>query len=101
MADLQSYTLLVNGMTCEVRLECTGGAASAPQQTVLSSASTAAPASRGEAPSRQAAFSAAGSGSASYAPAAASPYPALAAFSFQPTQATWVTARRVAHLPFH
>lgn len=73
MAQL-SYSLMLNGMPCEVQIETadTKAAITAPARpTFQSSGQTA------------------------------SAYPVPAYAYAQPTQATWVTARRVAHLPFH
>ena len=75
MADHLSYSLLVNGVACEVQVEgFSWGSKESAGATVTGSASPVHTAR---------AFSA--------------PGPAFAA----PTQAAWVTARRVAHLPFH
>lgn len=75
MADHLSYSLLVNGVACEVQVEG------------FSWGST------------ESAGAAAASASSSVRTVRAFPTPGLAFAG--PTQAAWVTARRVAHLPFH
>ena len=84
---LQNYSFTVNGAPCEVQIEFVetkkaplGAEASAAPLSVAQEVLTV---------SRT-------------APVSLQAYPAQPAFAFiQPTQATWVTARRVAHLPFH
>ena len=75
MADHLSYYLLVNGVACEVQVEGFSWG------------------------SKEAAGAAATSAASSVRTVRAFPNsgPAFAG----PTQAAWVTARRVAHLPFH
>lgn len=75
MADHLSYSLLVNGVACEVQVEGVScGSKESAGAAVTGSAS----------PVRT-------------VRAFPTPGPAFAG----PTQAAWVTARRVAHLPFH
>ena len=75
MADHLSYSLLVNGVACEVQVE---GFSWGSKEAAGAAATSAASSVR-----TVRAFSTSG--------------PAFAG----PTQAAWVTARRVAHLPFH
>ena len=76
MADQLSYSLNMNGIPCDVRIEwldtADAPAAAAGTEKAASSAYGSLP----------------------------TPYPAKPVFA-GPTQAAWVTARRVAHLPFH
>ncbi len=85
---LQSYSFSVNGAPCEVQIESVE-----TKKAPLEAGASAAPVSVvSETPAASSAASV----------RAAQAYPAQPAFAFmQPTQATWVTARRVAHLPFH
>lgn len=85
---LQNYSFTVNGTPCEVQIE-TVETKKAPHGAEVSAAS---------------AFVAPGVLHASQTASVqtAQAYPAQQTFAFmQPTQASWVTARRVAHLPFH
>ncbi len=75
MASLQSYSLIFNGTSCDVSIEW-GEAASSHAPAALPAQTVR---------------------TAPQVPKASS-----AAFCVpQPVQASWVTARRVAHLPFH
>lgn len=75
MADYLYYSLSVNGVACEVQIE--GLSQSSTESAGAAVASTSSPVRA----------------------ARAFPTPGLAIAG--PTQAAWVTARRVAHLPFH
>ena len=75
MADYLNYSLSVNGVACEVQIE--GLSQSSKESAGATVTGSASPVHTARA------FSA--------------PSPVFAA----PTQAAWVTARRVAHLPFH
>ena len=75
MADHLSYSLLVNGVACEVQVEgFSWGSKESAGATVTGSASSV---------------------------RAARAFPTSGPACAGPTQAAWVTARRVAHLPFH
>ena len=75
MADCLNYSLSVNGVACEVQVEGFSWG------------------------SKESAGAAVASTSSSVRTVRAFPTPGLAIAV--PTQAAWVTARRVAHLPFH
>ncbi|MBQ6292586.1 MAG: hypothetical protein IJK77_01755 [Lachnospiraceae bacterium] len=81
MAVIQEYSLAVNGEVCGVSIEVFSTAlALQTAGTMAQPAASGTPAARNAEVPRPAAYR------ITYA---------------QPTQATWVTARRVAHLPFH
>ena len=75
MADHLNYSLLVNGVACEVQVE--GFSQGSKEAAGAAVASTSSPVR------------------------AARAFPTSGPAFAGPTQAAWVTARRVAHLPFH
>ncbi len=84
---LQNYSFTVNGAPCEVQIEFVE-----TKKAPLGAEASAAPVS--VAPEVLTV--------SQTAPVSPQAYPPQPAYAFmQPTQAAWVTARRVAHLPFH